>query len=245
MPFISERDRKVLRQRFAESLQDSVKVLVFTQRKSKLVLPGNLGRSCEYCEETRQLVEELAELSDKIAVEVYEFNPSSPEAQGYGVDKVPALVLLDDQGRDYGIRFFGIPAGYEFTTLVEDIQDLSRHRTHLAPRTRERLQAVKRPVHLQVFVTPTCPYCPRAVRLAHQMAMESPFLRADAVEAMEFPDLAQRYRVYGVPKVVLNEQWEFEGALPEDMFLLYVLKAADALEEGEREAFAQMRRLQG
>lgn len=152
---------------------------------------------------------------------------SHPEpARVYGVDKVPALVLLREDGTDTRVRYFGIPAGYEFGSLVEDLVDISRGETRLSERTRQALSQIARPVHMQVFVTPTCPYCPKAVRLAHQFAMESPFIRADMVEALEFPELADRFGVFGVPKTVINEVEEVEGAVPEAVMLRHVLAAA-------------------
>lgn len=68
-----------------------------------------------------------------------------------------------------------------------------------------------------------------AARLAYKMAVENEHIAADVVEATEFPDLAQKYRIFGVPKVVINDQMEFEGALPEPRFLREVLRALDQL----------------
>lgn len=83
------------------------------------------------------------------------------------------------------------------------------------------------PIHIQVFVTPTCPYCPSAVRMAHKMALYSDKITADMVSALEFPYLADKYEVYGVPKTVVNDgEVMFEGALPEREFVAHVLRAA-------------------
>ena len=89
------------------------------------------------------------------------------------------------------VRFLGLPGGYEFTTLLADIVDVSRGVTDLAPETLDAVRAIDDPVHIQVFVTPACPYCPRAARLAHQMAMENPLIVADVIEANEFPEPRQ------------------------------------------------------
>jgi len=83
-----------------------------------------------------------------------------------------------------------------------------------------------KPVHVQVFVTPTCPYCPKVARLAHQIAVESANVRADVVEVSEFPDLARRYRVHGVPKAVINDTIDVVGAQPESVFIEAMLRAA-------------------
>jgi alkyl hydroperoxide reductase subunit AhpF len=95
----------------------------------------------------------------------------------------------------------------------------------LSEETRKELGALETPVHFQVFVTPTCPYCPRAVLLAHQMAMENDLIRADMVEAIEFPHLSTKYEVRGVPRTVINETEHLEGAVPEQMVLAKLRQA--------------------
>lgn len=211
MSLIPDKEREHLRKIFQEGLRDEVKLVVFTQEFE-----------CEYCKETRQLMEELTALSDKIKLELYDFQKDAEKAKELGIDKIPAIALIGR--RDYRIRFFGIPTGYEFSALIEDIVDVSQSTTRLSDRTRERLKALNRSIHIQVFVTPTCPYCPKAVRLAHQFAMENEFIKADTVEAVEFPHLAHKYNVMSVPKTVINETAEFVGAVPEDTFLENLLK---------------------
>jgi thiol-disulfide isomerase/thioredoxin len=85
------------------------------------------------------------------------------------------------------------------------------------------------PVTVRVFTTPTCPHCPRAVSVAHEMAFANPNITAYAVEATEFPDLARRYQVTGVPKTVVDvsresgDTVEILGALPPDDFVSQAL----------------------
>jgi glutaredoxin-like protein len=147
MALISEKDADLLRKEFDSRLADPVKLVVFTQE-----------RECEYCGETRQIAEELAALSDKITAQVYDLVADKATAEAFGVDKIPAIVPLRVQAggeRDYGIRFFGIPSGYEFMSVVEDIFDISNGATSLKPKTKEALAKIAEPVHIQVFVTPT------------------------------------------------------------------------------------------
>jgi glutaredoxin-like protein len=226
MPLISAKDAEHLRQEFESGLTNPVKLLMFTQTVE-----------CQFCKETRQIVEEVADLSDKITVEVRNFVTDKAVADMYGIDKIPAIAILrmeDGQERDYGIRFYGIPSGYEFTSIIEDILDVSRGQSGLMPKTKESVASITEPVHFQVFVTPTCPYCPQAVRLAHKLAIESDSIRADMIEAIEFPQLANKYSVYGVPRTVINEAIHQEGAVPEPMMLAKLLEAvggAPALEQ--------------
>ena len=196
-----------------EALKDPVRIVNFTQKFE-----------CQYCHETRALLEEFAGLSDKLSLEVYNLTVDEDKAKEFGVDKIPATLLVKE---GYGgIRWFGVPLGYEFVTLLEDTIAVSQGESGLAPETKAALAALDKDVHIQVFVTPTCPYCPRAVSLAHRFAMESPHITGDMVEATEFPHLAQKFNVRGVPRSIINETGILEGAAPEQMLLEKVLEAA-------------------
>jgi len=212
LSLISPSDKERLTELFKQRLVDDVKLAVFTQETE-----------CEFCKEAKGLVHELASTSERIKVEIYDLIKDEAKTRKYGIDKIPAIAVLGK--RDYGIRFYGVPSGYEFMPVVEDIIDVSTGSTRLSPMTKERLKAVNKPVHIQVFTTPTCPYCPRAVRLAHQFAIENEKIRADMIESIEFTQLVYKYRVMGVPKVVINETVEFTGAYPEDLFLTHLLQA--------------------
>ena len=213
MSLLSEEDKREVQARLVD-LKGQVKLIMFTQELE-----------CQYCRETQALLEDVASLSDKISLEVYNFVLDKEKAEQYGVDKIPATVVEGE--KDYGIRFYGVPSGYEFSSLVEAIKIVSTGESGLTAQTKEALARIDKPIHIQVFVTPTCPYCPAAVSLAHRLALESDFIRADGVLAGEFPHLIRRYNIYAVPKVIINERVEFEGALPEESFVQQVLMAAE------------------
>jgi glutaredoxin-like protein len=128
--------------------------------------------------------------------------------------------------KDYGVRIYGIPYGYELQTMIEAVVNVSKGKTDLSEKTKNILSEVKTPVHIQVFVTLTCPHCPVAAAVAHKLAVESDFVRADVIDGSEFPQLAQKYSVIGVPKIIINEKTEFVGAFSEDLFAEYVLLGA-------------------
>lgn len=227
MSLISPADQQKLQASFAEMTRQ-VRLLFFTQ---------TIG--CETCLQTRQILDELPPLSDKIAIEEVNLILDADAAKAYGVDRAPAIAVTyrdappsgDQTGSDTGwkdsrIRFLGAPAGYEFISLVQAILLAGGRPSGLSDASRERIASVDRPVSMQVFTTPTCPYCPRAVSLAHEMAFASSNITAYAVEATEFPDLARRYKVTGVPKTVVNDDVEILGALPEDAFVEQALGSA-------------------
>lgn len=228
MQLLNEEVRDFTRKKFEAELINPVNLVYFQKEKSSLIVPGREPQEdCGFCPETRQLLEELTGLTDKLKLTVFDVDKEPAKAVEYGVDKVPAIVVMGE--KDFGIRFFGIPSGYEFMSLLEAIVDVSRGETELSQETKEALKELDREVNIQVFVTPTCPYCPMAVRLGHQMAMESPMIKAAMVEATEFPQLTQKYEVFGVPKSIFNETLSLEGAVPEEIFLEQVLKAAGKL----------------
>jgi len=213
MSLLTEEQKKQVKARLAQNLLNPVTLTVFTQEYE-----------CDHCKENRELAQDLASSTDKIKVEVFDLMKDKEKAAKLGVDKVPATVVRGIKGSQ--VKFYGVPAGYEFSTFLTDIILVSRGETELSPETKEALAGIKTAVHLQVFVTPTCPYCPGAVGLAHQFAMENPLICSDMVEVSEFPQLGVKYNVMGVPKTVINETIELVGLQPEQEFLRQVQTAA-------------------
>jgi thioredoxin len=183
--------------------------------------------SCQYCDEVKQLSEELAQISKgRITAEHYMIEEAGELAERLKVKRAPATVVTDSRG-ELSMKFYGIPSGHEFGALLEDLVDAAGGDTpKLGAETVQALRNLANPVHLQVFVTPSCPYCPRAVRMAHQFSRVNPrMIDAEMIESMEFPELSEKYSVMAVPKVVINEVVDFEGALPEKVFLFKVKEA--------------------
>jgi glutaredoxin-like protein len=207
MPLLQAKDREYLINEF-QQLSQPVKLVLFTS-----------AQGCQYCSETRQIAAEIADLSPNIRLEEHDADQQAALAAEYKIDKTPALVVMrgGDSPKDFGIRYYGIPSGYEFSSLIHSILMISKGESGLSETAKAWAAALTQPVHIQVFVTPSCPYCPQAVLLAHRFAMESDLIRADMVEAMEFPELSERYQVMGVPRTVINEHVHIEGAAPESM----------------------------
>jgi glutaredoxin-like protein len=141
MGLLRDSDVAEIRERLQE-LVNPVKLVHFTQELN-----------LEYGREARQLLEELTQISDKLSLEIYDLLLDKEKVAEYTVDKVPATVIRN--GRDYGIRFLGLPAGYEFATLLDAILAVSEGDSGLLPESREKLAQLTRPLHLQVFTTPT------------------------------------------------------------------------------------------
>ena len=208
MSLLSERDRQTVQTHFA-GLTHDVTLLFFTQ---------TIGAP-ETVLIAKQVVDEVASLSDRISVEEVNLVLDREKSAQFGIDRIPAIVLLRD-GADTRMRFLGAPAGYEFSSLVESIILAGGDDSGLTDESKQAIaEKATAPIDIKVFVTPTCPHCPRAVTLAHRMAVESPNISATCVEASEFHDLSRQYRVTGVPKTVSSGGAEILGALPEDEFV--------------------------
>ncbi len=150
MPLLNESDAQEIRKLFAERLTEPVTVHLYTQHSSPLAVPS---AQCQTCRETGELLAELAGLSKQIKIVTHDLVAEAGEAKRQGIERIPALVL---QGKGRGtVRYFGIPAGYEFAVLIEALFDVSRGTTGLSPATRQQVANLPKPVHLEVLVTPT------------------------------------------------------------------------------------------
>jgi glutaredoxin-like protein len=176
---------------------------------------------CRHCQREKNLLSDLSQLTSKLSLEVHNFVIDRELADRHGVDKVPGTVLLG--AKDYGVRYFGVPSELEFRTFLQDVVTVSRGDSGLSEPARSSLATVDAPVHIEVFATPRCPFSGAAIRLAHQLAVESDWITGDMVDAVEFPGLAKRYAILGAPTIVVNQQYHFYGALAEPEFVEQVL----------------------
>jgi glutaredoxin-like protein len=208
LPLLSDQDRAVVSGHLA-AIKTPVTILFFTQ---------TIGAP-ETALIARQVLDEVVSLNDLISLEEVNFVLDRERTAQFGIEGIPAIALLRGE-EDTRIRFLGAPAGYEFMSLVEALILAGTGDSGLTPESKALIAGnVSGPTDILVFVTPTCPHCPRAVTLAHRMAVENPQIRATCVEATEFLELSQRYRVTGVPKTVVNGTIEILGALPESVFV--------------------------
>lgn len=207
-----------IKQVFA-ALKEPVQVLFFASQDQ-----------CDYCGDTLQLLEEVVALDPRLGISVYDLEGDADVAKLFKVERAPGIVIAaknGDQITDLGIQYSGIPSGHEFSTLINDILLVSGRDSGLSQQARDYLKNLDKPVHFQVFVTPTCPYCPQAVIMAHKMAMENPgMIRAEGVEATEFPELANQFNVSGVPQTTINAgAGTVIGAVPEQNLLAELMRA--------------------
>ena len=210
MPVFQPDEEPRLRELF-DAMEQPVE-LVVALGPEETPMPG--AGDFDFSAETVRIVEELASLSERVTSRVEE----KPD----GVTMFPAVLVLP-AGEDRGLRFFGTPLGYEVASLVGAVLEAGRLVPSRAPESLERLAAVDHDLAIDVFVTPTCPHCPPAVLLAYRMALASPHVTAAAIEAGEFPRLAEELEVWAVPRIVVNGVPRWDGSVREPVFVERIL----------------------
>jgi alkyl hydroperoxide reductase subunit AhpF len=144
---LDENVQKQVRE-FFKQLKNPVGILFF----------GSDADHCEYCEPTLEMLKEIAALNELLSVTEFDITKDADQAKKYHVERTPGIVLVGKVGEDfidYGIHLSGIPSGHEFSTLIHDMMMVSKRETSLSPATKNFLRSLEKPVHLQVFVTPT------------------------------------------------------------------------------------------
>ena len=213
MSLFNEDVKKQLKDIF-EGLNKPVNMVLFTDESD-----------CETCKETTEFMKEMEELSEKMTLELYDVKKNHEQAKLYKVDKAPGIVLLDENKKDFGVVFSGIPAGHEINSFISGIMELSGSGETLPQEVTTQLAELDKPVKIKVFVTLACPHCSGAVSKAHKLAYENENIEAEMIECSTFPELASKYNVQGVPKIVFNETEELIGNQPFDQFIEAVMKA--------------------
>ncbi len=207
-----------------EQIEDQLKE-IFTDMKRDMTLAVFTKQSeCDSCEDTVAFMKEIEALSDKIHFESLDIEADKARAVAYNVQMVPSIVMLNDQKEYLGIKFNGMPTGHEINSFIPAILEVSGTGDALPEQFMTQIKALKKPVNIKVFVTLSCPHCAGAVQKAHKLALESPLIDAEMVEAQTFESLSDKFNVSSVPKIVINDQYEFVGNQPLEVFLEEIAK---------------------
>ncbi|MDN5351834.1 MAG: hypothetical protein PWQ12_753 [Clostridiales bacterium] len=212
MALLNEQLQGQLKEVFSE-MKNDVTIAVFTQKGA-----------CYSCEETVSFMEEVEALSDKIHLEKLDIEADSERAKEYNVTMTPSIVLLDADKKYVGVKFNGIPAGHEINSFIPGLIEVSGAGEALPENYLEQLNALTKPVNIKVFVTLSCPHCPGAVQKAHKLALESDLVDAEMIEAQTFGEISDKFNVSSVPKIVVNDKYEFVGNQPLQVFLQEIAK---------------------
>jgi len=204
--FNKENAKKI--KEFLKQMKDKVEIVYFTQEFE-----------CNLCQQTHEFLKEFDQFTSKIKLTVLDFEKDSQRAAELGVDKIPAIVLLDAKGQNTGVRFYGLPGGYEINSFLKALVEASGKLTEYEKEIEKAITVINKDIHIQVMVALTCPHCPDAVSTAHNLALRNPRISADMVDGNVFADLTQKYKVTGVPKIIINEKHELVGKQPVEKIL--------------------------
>lgn len=216
MKLFNEETTKQLQDVFS-AMKNDVTIALFTK-----------DEPCETCSETQDFMSEFEELSEKIHLKQFHLVNDAELAAKYNVTLTPSIVLLDANETYRGVKFNGIPAGYEINSFVSGVLEVSGASNDLPESIQTRLSKITKPTNIKVFVTLSCPHCPGAVEKAHKLALENSNIEADMIEAQTFYELSDQFNVSGVPKIVINDSYELIGNQPLEAFLDMMEKAQAA-----------------
>ena len=192
---------------------------IFSPISKKVTIKVFVSEGCDTCSDTEGYMGELASLNENLDTEVFSLEANKDEFEKYDVKQTPAIVLVDEDGFDYGVKFYGIPAGHEINSIITTLLEFGGVGEEVPSDLEETIRSINKPVNIKVFVTLSCPHCPGAVIKAHKLAMLNKFVTAEMIEANTFQDLSNEYNVSSVPKIVFNGQEEFVGNQPLAKFI--------------------------
>jgi len=214
MPILENDVKEELKIIFSDLGEKKVKIVFFKE-----------SLNCPMCPQLEELLNEIILLSDgKITLEAYNRVIDSDKAKEYAVERTPAIFIENDEVKKR-VVFYGTPSGYEFVSLIEAIKNISTGKVDFDEETLNNIKNIDKDVKIKVFVTPTCPYCPSVVVIAHKFAIVNEKIRSEMIEIQEYPELASIYNVEGVPKIVINDKVHLLGAQGVSSFLDSILKS--------------------
>lgn len=196
-----------------KNLKNNIVLVLFT-RETK----------CDHCKEAKKLFERLASITKKIEVESYNFAINEEKDKEYGIFAVPALAIVGE--KDYGIHYYGYPRGVELNNFLDDIVYVSRGENTLTQAINQKLKQLDKQVQIKIFISMSCPYSLPAAKLCLKLAVASDKIQVDIINSTEFFEVAEKYRVRGIPYTVVNEEKSFYGALDDEEYIDNILEMA-------------------
>lgn len=224
--FFAAKDREFLKEAFAGLTQDVTLTVVRKPPSRIILLDQSKGPATDDGGElVSAVLRELASTTPRVKVEEIDASREPERATALVGELLPATVLTSPTAKGK-LVFYGVPAGHEMAALISTIVELGMVLETVPEEVGQRIRALPEPVHIKVFVTPSCPHCPGMTRAAFQLAIYFDNVRADVIEIQEFPELAQEYEVRGVPKTVINDKAALMGAVPGGVLIETIEAAA-------------------
>lgn len=218
MGLLKEEDKKFLENMFKSDMLGKIKLKFF-------YTPNN-----ESCELEKQIIDEVISLNPELfMLEEYSFNENTDKVKEYNIEYIPALIVTtEDETVGNNIIFYGVPSGHEFGSLIQTIVWVSNHDKQIiiSDNILDQVNKINEVTKLTIFVTPSCPYCPRAVLTSVSLSLKNNNIKTEVVMANEIPELTNQFDVQSVPKIVVNRDPDkfFVGAYPLPQFVSQVIE---------------------
>ena len=203
---------------FNEEIRGQLKE-IFGDMKNPVSIEYFTSENAEAGQEVEDFLKEIAEISGNIQVSVNHLPEAQAKADQLGIVRTPGFAMLDSQGKDHGIQFYGLPGGHEINSFIYGLMAVSGGKEELPEDLVKEVQEFNKDINIKVFITLSCPHCPGAVSKAHRLAMENDHITAEMIDANLFPELSQEHNVSSVPKIVFNNGKELIGNQPVESFL--------------------------
>lgn len=200
-----EEVKKVIKETFFKEMTESVSIEVFTKH----------GLNDQFNEATISLIKALSVLSDKLKVSYHQLGDDISVKRN--VQRSPTVLIAPDR---YRLRYTGAPLGEEGRSLLLAILMASTGKGALTVPVLKKIAGLREKRDIQVYVSPTCPYCPQQVITAFSVAIAKPdLISAEVVEIYENPDLAEALGSTSVPQTLINGIFTGIGLQPEELFV--------------------------
>ena len=217
MPVLDKANLDDLTDKFESQLNSPVSLRLFTQNNSELIISG---RKCDTCLTTEKILTEISGISDKLNLEIIDIYKTTDESSDLKINRIPATII----GQTGRAIYYGIPSGYEFSTLVNSIINASRDCQNLSEDIIKNLTEIQNLIKIKVFVTPSCKYCPEIAELTLSLALQFSNIQTEVIEIQEYPELADNYDISTVPVTVINDKIRLAGQFSSNTLVETIVK---------------------
>lgn len=170
------------------------------------------------CDEVVTMMRQLTALNNKIEFVEYDIIKNSDLAKKYGIDKVPGTTILAAD-KPTRIKFYGIPSGHEINSLLFAVLESSGIVTPLNNKLVDDIKQINKKINIKVFVSLQCPHCPKAVMTAYKIALLNKNIDAEMIQTNLYSDLANKFKISSVPRIIFNDSDYLLGVQPIEMFV--------------------------
>ena len=146
--------------------------------------------------ENQSLLQDLAELSNKLTYEVL------PAEKG----RNNALVICDSNGKEKGMNFHGVPGGHEFNSFILALYNAAGPGQDVGDDMQQRIEKISHPIHMDIVVSLSCTMCPDLVAAAERIAADNEKVTVDVYDLAHYPEWQKKYNIMSVPCLIINEK---------------------------------------